>query len=456
MTERLPIFERVAGELRAKRRLHYDPPTVQFSLPDLEEGYAPVNEPQSGPPITTGIRFPRAGGTSYLARDVARAYGAPIEDYDGRGVTVGIIELGGGYDPQDMAQAGLVDNVTVVGVDGGRSQSDGPNGADGEVALDVQVVAGVAPGAAIRLYFAPNSDAGFIDATAQAASECDVISISWGGPENSWSSSAIKKFSAVFASARAAGIPVFVASGDTGSTDGTGANVTDYPASDPSVIGCGGTRLTLDASGARQAEVTWNDSPTQSATGGGVSKVFPGRQVPDVAGNADPVTGYRTEVDGDLYVIGGTSAVAPLYAGCYALALQSYGSRFDLLNTILTNPAVCFDVTEGNNGGYKAGPGRDMTTGYGVVDWGRLLAVLNSGTQVPAPGGGDPTPPPDPTGGGDPTPPPDPTGGGDPTPPPDPTPTPQPSGCLSFLFKLRHEIDHEIGHMGGSGGGKHR
>lgn len=372
--------------------------------------------------LTSRIRRPEAATAALDARQVALAYNYPLAQYTGKGVTIGIIELGGAVNPNDVAaectRLGIPQaNVTAVPVDGATPTSDGPNGADGEVMLDVEVIAAVAPGAAIRCYFAPNTDQGFLDAIRQATAECDYVSISWGGPESSWDGATMDAYEAVFAEARKRGVTVFCASGDTGSTDGTSANVADFPASSPSVVGCGGTRLTLDANGARAAEVTWNDSPTQSATGGGVSKHFPGRQVPDVAGNADPQTGYKVIVDGGSYVIGGTSAVAPLYAGLAALMREAYGKPYDMLNLVVTNPTVCFDVTQGNNGGYKAGPGRDDVTGYGVVDGEKLLAVLTSGTQIPAPGG-NPTPtPPTPT----PTPTPQP-----PAPTPQPTPTPAP------------------------------
>jgi kumamolisin len=274
-------------------------------------------------------------------------------------------------------------------VDGATPASDGPDGADGEVMLDVEVIAAVAPGAKQRVYFAPNTDQGFLDAVRQACAECDYVSISWGGPESSWDAATIDAYEQVLAAARARGVTVFVASGDTGSKDGTRSNTVDFPASSPSVVGCGGTRLTLNADGTRSAETVWNDNPTQSATGGGVSKHFPGRQVPDVAGDADPQTGYKVLVDGQPAVIGGTSAVAPLYAAICAVLRQANGHQaFDFLNTILTNPTVCYDVTVGNNGGYKAGPGRDQCTGYGVVDAGKLLGVLTGGGQVPQPGGG--------------------------------------------------------------------
>lgn len=337
---------------------------------------------------TSRIRFPRVAGTSYTARQVALAYGCPVDRFDGTGVTIGVIELGGAVNLADLKTAGLpTGNITVVGVDGGQAVSDGPQGADGEVALDVQVIASVAPGAKQRLYFAPNTDSGFIDAVKQAAGECDFISISWGGAESSWATASVKAFSTVLAAARAKGATVFAAAGDNGSRDGTTTDTADYPASDPSVVGCGGTRLLLNTDGTRASETVWDDNDLTSATGGGISRLFPGRQVPDVAGNADPVTGYHTVVDGQAVIAGGTSAVAPLYAAMSAVLKQAHPVAFDFLNVVQTNPTICFDVTIGGNGGFKAGPGRDNTTGFGIVSWDRLLAVLQSGTQIPAPGG---------------------------------------------------------------------
>lgn len=316
--------------------------------------------------------------TALTVAQVAKAYNFPAAT--GKGVTVGIIELGGGFNPTDFP------GVTAVPVGDGSNSPDGPNGADMEVQLDIEVVQQVAPGAAIRVYFAPNTDAGFIAAIHQARLECQVITISWGQAENQWAAASIKKMSAELAAARAAGVNVFCASGDSGADDGTSAPVTDYPASDPSVVGCGGTRLTLTSSGSRSAEVTWDDNDTTSASGGGVSAVFPGRDVPDVAGNADPNTGYKVTVDGESFVVGGTSAVAPLNAGLCALLLEAYGA-FDFLKSVTANPTVCYDVTAGDNGAFRAGPGRDETTGFGVVDGSLLLAAL---------GGTSPTPPPPP------------------------------------------------------------
>lgn len=330
------------------------------------------------------IRRPHAATQSLTAQQVAKAYNLPAGD--GTGVTIGIIELGGAFNASDMARAGLDgSNVTTVTVGKGKPKSDGPNGADGEVMLDVEVVAAVSPGAKLRIYFASQSDADFLAAIVKATAECQYISISWGSAEGDWDPSSITQFSAAFKAARDKGVIVFAAAGDSGSRDGTKTNQVDYPASDPNVVGCGGTRLAVTPDGSRKAEITWDDNDTTSATGGGVSTLFPGRHVPDVAGNADPATGYQIVVDGQSGVIGGTSAVAPLYAAMCAVIRQRRGTAFDFANEVATHPAICFDVLSGDNGAYRAGAGRDDVTGWGVVDFGKLDALLTSGAPVMPP-----------------------------------------------------------------------
>lgn len=346
--------------------------------------------------LASRIRYPRTSTPAALTpRQVAGAYHFPIDKATGSGYVGGIIELGGGYAlaqvEQYFTKNGLPAPTFVsVPVAGGSNSKDGASGADGEVQLDMIVAGAVAPHATFRVYFAGNTDAAFLAALKQSTAECDGVSISWGASENSWSTSVMDQFEAVIKAARAKGIPVFVAAGDTGSQDSSGAgNQVDFPASAPSAIGCGGTRLLL-AGTERASETVWDDSDTQSATGGGVSQHFPGRDVPDIAGNADPDSGYKIMVDGSSYVVGGTSAVAPLMLGLHALLWElAGGATFDFLNLIVTNPQACFDVTAGDNGGYRAGPGRDQTTGFGVPDGALLAAALLSGIPAPAP----PTPP---------------------------------------------------------------
>src|SRR6202012_3227558 len=228
--------------------------------------------------------------------------------------------------------------------------------ADGEVMLDIEVVGAVANGAQIAVYFAPNTDQGFIDAVTTAVHDMtnspSVISISWGGPEDSWTTQARTQMDQAFTDAGGLGITV-TAAAEGGSTDGAtdGKQHVDFPASAPHALGCGGT--SLHASGATiSSETVWGGgAAANGATGGGgvgefalpsyqadakvpdnVDTSKPGRGVPDVAGNADPQTGYQTLVDGSQQVVGGTSAVAPLWAGLVALLNQSLGAPLGFAN----------------------------------------------------------------------------------------------------------------------------
>ena len=179
------------------------------------------------------------------------------------------------------------------------------------------------------------------------------------------------------------GVTVCVACGDNGSTDGEtdGEDHVDFPASSPYSLACGGTTLKISGSSI-SSEVVWNGLPNDGATGGGVSETFPlptwqanakvppsdnpgnfkGRGMPDVAGDADPATGYQVQVDGSSFAVGGTSAVAPLWAGLIALFNQSLSKPVGYLNpglyqTIAEQANTFRDITSGNNGDYKAGPG---------------------------------------------------------------------------------------------------
>lgn len=342
----------------------------------------------------------KAVSTSYTPLDLATAYGMP--DADGTGQTIAIIELGGGFGQSDLDTyfQGLelaTPKVTAQGVDGAKNvPGKDPQGADGEVLLDIEVAGAIAPKSSIVVYFAPNTDAGFLDAVATAthASPAPVaISISWGQSEDQWTAQARSSMDSAFADAIALGITVTAAAGDNGSgdndTSGGRAHV-DFPASSPHVLACGGT--TLHASGgAVQSETVWNDGGSGGATGGGVSDVFPvpswqssagiptsaggtaGRGVPDVAADADPQTGYKVYVDGSATVIGGTSAVAPLWAGLVARIAQRTGKRPGLAQPTLYSGvsagkpvAALRDITSGSNGAYDAGPGWDPCTGLGV------------------------------------------------------------------------------------------
>ena len=217
-----------------------------------------------------------------------------------------------------------------------------PTGADVEVALDIDVIGAAAPGAAQVVYFAPNNgDQGFVDAISDAAHASPapvVISISWGQSEDAWTAQGRAAMDAAMADAAALGISVCVAAGDNGSGNGVtdGQVHVDFPASSPNALACGGTKLIADPStGVISSEVVSPEtSGEREAGGGGVSDQFArpssratarygprqagpvrvdagGRGVPDVAGNADPVTGYQIRSGGQAQVVGGTSAVLP-------------------------------------------------------------------------------------------------------------------------------------------------
>jgi kumamolisin len=373
------------------------------------------NRPQAKTHFRMAVNASAAAATSYTALQVARAYNFPT-GVNGKGQTIAVIELGGGYKSADLKayfkslKISPAPSVSAVSVDKAKNKPTGDtNGPDTEVMLDIEVAGAVAPGAKIAVYFAPNTDAGFLDAINQAAMDKtrkpSVISISWGGPESSWTAQSLQNFNNALQAAAAVGVTVCAASGDNGSTDGSsdGSDQVDFPSSSPFSLACGGTRLDISGS-AIGSEVVWNELPNNGATGGGVSATFPlpsyqananvppsanpggssGRGVPDVAGDADPQTGYQVQADGSQFVVGGTSAVAPLWAGLLALFNQMIGTPVGYLNPNLYQKVALAagtfnDITSGNNGDYKAGPGWDACTGWGSPNGTAILKALSAG-----------------------------------------------------------------------------
>jgi kumamolisin len=370
------------------------------------------NRPQAKPHFRSiaGAVHPRAGAHPLSPLEVAQVYNFP-PGLDGSGQTIAIIELGGGFVQSDLNTyfqgLGLpVPTVTAVPVLGGANNPGVDPNADGEVMLDIEVAGAVAPAANQLVYFAKNDGGqGFLAAVKAAIHDAPAlpaaISISWGNPESEGTLQSMQAFERAFQDAAHLGVPVFVASGDDGSSDGiSGLNV-DFPASAPHAVGCGGTRL--DVSGAtRTNEVVWN---SQGASGGGVSAFFPkpsyqstakvppppgsggGRGVPDVSGNAAPESAYKIRVDGQDVQSWGTSAVAPLWSGLTARFAQSLGRPVGFLPLLIysRNVSSTFrDITQGNNdasgqgGPYNAGPGWDPCTGLGSPDGVALLAALRN------------------------------------------------------------------------------
>jgi kumamolisin len=362
------------------------------------------------------------GQNGVAATEYAKRYNFPANlngtTLDGTGQTVAIIELGGGYRRSDLKVffkeiGALTPKVSTISVDHAGNDPTTAESADGEVMLDIEVAGAVAPKANFAVYFAPNNgDKGFLDAISAAVHDSQrkpsVISISWGGPENSTDQQGVQAYHELFAAAGALGITVCIASGDHGTADLDAADWdgkihVDHPACDDLVLACGGTQIVSGQ------DVAWNDgTPFDAnapggggwATGGGISEIFPvppyqananlpvsidtgkpGRGVPDIAMSA---TNYFTRVDTSEGASGGTSAVAPLMAALVTRLNQAKKKNVGLLNPFLyANAAkgVVRDVTSGTNAidktlkGYQAGPGWDACTGLGTPDG---VAILDN------------------------------------------------------------------------------
>ncbi len=320
------------------------------------------------------------------------------------GGVIAIVELGGGWVQTDLnaffqSIGQPLPQMTDVSVDGTQNSPNQSTGSeddpDYEVALDIEVAgaayyAATGRAASIRVYWSQD----IASAVQKAAADgCAVCSISWGSDEANWGNTAAEQMEAAATAATGAGMIVFAAAGDNDSSDGgqTPANV-DVPSSCPHVVGCGGTYKTATE------ETVWNDNPGQTdgeGTGGGYSTIFPvqafqagappapadstagkGRMVPDVTGDADPNTGYEIVVHGAQSVVGGTSAVAPLYAGLFA----ALGTKLGFVTPKLwANQTAFNDITVGSNGLYDAGPGPDPCSGIGSPI-GTSIAALFAGS----------------------------------------------------------------------------
>jgi len=408
----LQQFEHESGSYRGR--------TGAIHLPDELSGIVQAvlgldNRPQARPHFRTrppqgNVQWRLAtAACSYTPTDLASLYRFPAGN--GKGECIAIIELGGGFRPADLTAYFAELNITApqvsaISVDHGKNQPTGdPNGPDGEVMLDIEVAGAVAPGAQIAVYFAPNTDAGFLDAITSALHDTvhkpSVISISWGSAESNWTQQSLTAFDQAFQAAAAMGVTICAAAGDNGSSDGVndGANHVDFPASSSYVLACGGTNL--QASGGKiTSETAWNELPNMGATGGGVSDVFdlpawqqglqittaqgagsqlPKRGVPDVAAVADPQSGYKVRVDGQDTVIGGTSAVAPLWAGLIARINAINGNPIGFITPQLYKTGAAMnDITQGNNGAFFSSSGWDACTGLGTPNGARIVEIVSS------------------------------------------------------------------------------
>jgi kumamolisin len=385
------------------------------------------NRPQARPHFRRHKQQPTSAPSGYTPLQVAQLYNFP-SGQNGTGECIGILEFGGGYKTTDLSTyfKGLklsAPSITAVAVNGATNKPDpGANSPDTEVMLDIEVSGATAPGANIVVYFSHFTEQGWVDAVTTAVHDSvhkpSVLSISWGFAEGQqiWSAAAIQAVEEAFQAAATMGVTVCVAAGDDGSRDQVddGLAHCDFPASSAYVLACGGTSLKSSGT-AITSETVWNDGANGGAGGGGISDTIDlptwqanahvppsvnpggriGRGVPDVAGNADPETGYQILADGQSGIVGGTSAVAPLWAGLIACINQKLGTPVGFLNPLLYGQVAkanaLHDITKGNNditgkiGGYSAGPGWDACTGLGSPN-GTAIGSALAGAAGASPG----------------------------------------------------------------------
>lgn len=387
----------------------------------------------------------------YAPRQFRATYGiSSLVDHgiDGRGTTVTVLAPSpesstpapGATDiRQDLATFDTVNHLPAaqVHVVTTLAGAGSPWRATIEEAEDTEIVHAVAPAAALRVVLIPstvldspaNATADMLAGLRLAVSDTDVTSFSWSLGEHLFTPAQVAEMHAMLAGAAARRVTVVAASGDQGAIsdlDFGAAPVKEVslPASDPLVLGAGGTALTANRStGAYLGETAWNSPPAtpgghSGGSGGGFSHIYPrpryqdglpgrpsARGVPDVAGDADPRTGMALTVmdGGQNYIVGsasGTSAATPLWGGLIALADQyghhDLGPVNSALHRIARGPhhsQAFHDITKGDNTaivgtttipGYPAAPGWDAVTGWGSPNAGVLVPRLAHAATAPA------------------------------------------------------------------------
>ncbi len=385
---------------------------------------------QKGAQVRSVSKVP---STWFTPAELAQHYNYPAGD--GAGQTVALLEFGGGYFPSDLSKfCSLVNitpvpNVKTVSTDG--TATNAQDGAEGEVMLDVEVVAGVCPKANLVVYFADFTEQGWItilDAVMQdSTNNPGVVSCSWGFAEDAdiWTDQTMNQVNQSLLEAAHLGITVCVAAGDDGSSDAiTDGNAhTDFPSSSQYTLAVGGTTVRSKTTG--QPDITWKEgdglrADNGGSTGGGVSAVIPrpvwqsninipsvnagaivGRIIPDIAANADwTASPYLLVVDGNSQPNGGTSAATPLIASLITLinANRGAGNPLGYVTPELYQSSTggagagtggCIDVSSGDNntaavGGYSAGAGYDAVSGWGTPDGINLMKALSGASAAKA------------------------------------------------------------------------
>ena len=359
--------------------------------------------------------------TGYTGADMGKAYQFPV-GITAPMPTVWIPELGGGFDSTEIgnwckSRGFPMPNLTAIGVGGATNSYTGdPQSADVEVELDICNVIGAisymfgSKPANIVVVFAPNSESGMPEAYQYILANAkpgDTCSLSWGGPEDTYSSSDIATMESLLQQLATKGVTCTFASGDNGPDDGESKPVTDYPGCSAWGVDCGATTIVLNSDGSLYSQVPWNSGG--GASGGGYSKIIyrPAwqnglinsgefRSEPDCVANGDPATGWDTPFG----VIGGTSAVAPFmaayFAGVNALLMAAGKAPLGLPNALMyANEAGCFtDIVTGSIGnGFPATVGYDTASGLGSILGTAFATVAAGGAPIPVPPALPPTPP---------------------------------------------------------------
>ncbi len=346
-----------------------------------------------------------------VTRDqLAHAYGFDAlykKGIKGQGMKVGIVEVGEPYDRHDVANYAACNGVNLqvknIDVDGKVPAGSGA----GEAALDLEMIAGLAPEAQLIDYQAPQpDDKSFLDVLNQIAADdqVQVVSISYGEGEDQTTPAYMAQYEQTLELLAVEGVSVFISSGDCGAfTDGVyGQLQVSFPASAPWAIGVGGTSLDGGEHAWSAASPDKSKCQNQWGTGGGVSRntnfprppwqTGPGiqnsysngnRQVPDVAAAAENIAVY---FQGLWIPVGGTSAAAPMWAAGALLVDQALRQQGKMplggvatIYRIVNNPGTFHpfhDITKGNNLYYKAGAGWDYPTGWGTPNFPDIARVL--------------------------------------------------------------------------------
>ncbi|MDH2905082.1 MAG: S53 family peptidase [Methanomassiliicoccales archaeon] len=354
-----------------------------------------------------------SGPTSYPAYTPGQIFHAYnySATYNGAGETIAIIDAYGSpsiqndvkvFDTQFNLPAIKLTVLTPFGKVGRNS------GWALETSLDVEWSHAMAPSASILLIEAPSASTTYLitDSINYIVNHtnANVVSMSWGAAESGLTASELSQYSATFAYAASHGVILVAASGDSGANDGTTSPTVNYPASDPSVVGAGGTTLLL--TGITATSATYSSEYAWNSSGGGISNYFPepsyqsaahinasGRAVPDVSYDANPNTGFwiydSTSYEGlkGWIQVGGTSASSPQWAAIFTEVQQYKSSKTfngtNVLSSLYTVYSISaeyasafHDITVGYNGAYSAGAGYDEVTGIGSPNVGALIEYL--------------------------------------------------------------------------------